>query len=146
MPKKKPNAPKSLPKQVPVELNLRGERTVLFVNPELVTQLTEVFAVCDRVVAAAERKAASGQPKRAISTERFAQGLLLLQWIDHFGKGTLTKELVSEIKNGCKDWPCVRDYKNHRSREKLRNALRNLADDTRRALRERRLPTDWVVP
>ena len=55
------------------------------------------------------------------------------------------KELVTEINRGCKDWPCVQDYQKHGSREKLRNALRNLAEDTRRALRDGRLPANWSV-
>jgi hypothetical protein len=143
MPKKKPTAPQ---KKVRVEFTLRGERTELLVHSELVPQLPELFSLCDRALAAAERRAAGGQRRRAIATERFARGLLLLKWIDHDGHGQLTKQLVTLIKDGCTAWPCVLAYRKHRSLEKLRNALRNLADDVRRALHERRLPTDWVVP
>jgi hypothetical protein len=81
-----------------------------------------------------------------MSEERFEQGLLLLRWIARFGGGKLTKELVSDIKNNCKDWPCVRDFLDHQSREKLRNALRSLANDTRLALRDGRLPPGWAFP
>jgi hypothetical protein len=91
------------------------------------------------------QQAASGRPTRRPSTARFRRGLVLLTWIDSplFGRGKLTKELVTEIKDGCKDWPEVIAYIKHNSREKLRNSLRSLAEDTRRALREERLPAGW---
>ncbi len=146
MPKKKPIAPKALPELVPVVLTRPGERMELTVRPEQITQLVQVVAACNRAIEAAERQAASAQPKRKPSIARFTRGLLLLVWMDHDGKGKLTKNLVNEIKNHCQDWPEVRDYKKHQSREKLRNALRNLAEDTRRALRDSRLPSDWRVP
>jgi hypothetical protein len=106
----------------------------------------QVVAACNRAIAAAERQAASAQSKRRPSTARFTRGLMLLAWMNHDRKGKLTKDLVNEIKNHCQDWPEVRDYKKHKSREKLRNALRNLAEDTRRALRDGRLPAGWRVP
>jgi hypothetical protein len=90
--------------------------------------------------------AASSQRKRAITSERFERGLILVAWIDGIHGGALTKELVREIKNNCHDWPCVRAYREHKSLEKLRNALRALADDTRNAIRERRLPPGWRFP
>ena len=146
MPTKKRTAPEALPELVPVILTRPGERTWLLVHPEQVPQLVQVDAACNRAIAAAERQAASAQAKRRPSTARFTRGLMLLAWMNHDRKGKLTKDLVNEIKNHCQDWPEVRDYKKHKSREKLRNALRNLAEDTRRALRDGRLPAGWLVP
>jgi hypothetical protein len=139
----KPTAKKQLG-LVPVELTWQGQRTVLQASPDGVRLLSEIFAAAGRDAARLEEQAASRQPTRAISAERFERGLQLLVWIEHLGRGKLTKELVTEIKDGCPDWPCVQDYRMHRSREKLRNALRDLADDTRRAVRDRRLPANWA--
>jgi hypothetical protein len=147
--KKKPTAASASPQAelVPVRFNILGKVGVVRVCPGdervLAELLTEVLADSNRTVARLEQQATSRQRKRALSTERFERGLLLVKWIDHLGGGELTKELVNEIKDGCPDWPCVQDYKRHRSREKLRNALRNLAADTRKALGDRRLPGNW---
>jgi hypothetical protein len=104
----------------------------------------EVVAAANRAIAAAERRAASTS-KRRPGAARFERGLVLMNWIDRLHRGKLTKDLVNEVKRHCKHWPEVRAYQKHQSREKLRNALRNLADDTRRALRDERLPTNWRV-
>jgi hypothetical protein len=79
---------------------------------------------------------------------RFRRGLLLLTWIDspHLGKGQLTKELLNQVMRKCKDWPEVIAYRKHGSREKLRNALRNLVADVRQALRQVRAPAGWRYP
>jgi hypothetical protein len=123
-------------------LGLPGKAVTVFARRGEEGKLLELVTDVNRMCMQAENR----QPKRAPSTERFENGLLLLKWIEYDGKGKLTKELVTEIKKGCKDWPCVRAYQKHRRHEQLRNALRNLADDTRRALREGRLPAGWRVP
>jgi hypothetical protein len=111
----------------------------------------DVLALCDLLLDAraqgrAEARAELGtswQRKRSLDTERFKRGLLLVKWIDYFGKGKLTKNLLTEIRKGCKDWPEVRAYQEDKRPEKLRSALRALAEDTRQALRDRRLPAGW---
>jgi hypothetical protein len=131
-------------KLVPLIITRPGERTQLLIPPEAIGPVREVVAAANRAIAATERRAASTS-KRRPSTARFERGLVLVNWIDRLHGGKLTKDLVNEIKRHCKHWHEVRAYQTHGSREKLRNALRNLADDTRRALRDGRLPTNWRV-
>jgi hypothetical protein len=146
---KKPAAASASPQTEPVPWMIScpgGERTELLIPASAVGAFLQAAAVSNRAIATLQRHEASRRTTRRPSIARFERGLLLLAWIDspHIGAGKLTKELVTDIKDHCKDWPCVRDYQKHGSREKLRNALRNLAEDTRRALRDRRLPAGWV--
>jgi hypothetical protein len=117
-----------------------GPRISLDVTPEEAGGILKFLAAYNRFGAFTPTPA-----NHTIDPERFKRGLLLLAWIrsPYCGKGELTKELVNEIKIGCKDWPEVRAYRRHGSREKLRNALRNLADDARSACRDGRLPRGW---
>jgi hypothetical protein len=133
------------PEQDDLQLVGFGTRLALWATPEQVKVLLDIHAMNMRLAAAGLDAMSALQRKatRPPSEERFKQGLLLLAWIDHYGNGKLTKELVNEIKENCKDWPCVRDYQKHKSRERLRNALRNLAEDIRGALRDGRLPAGW---
>jgi hypothetical protein len=82
---------------------------------------------------------------RLPSKDRFERGLVLLNWIRSplIGNGRLTKVLLVEVKHHCRHWREVKEYQRHRSLEKLRNALRNLADDTRRAITAGRVPQGW---
>jgi hypothetical protein len=122
-----------------------GERMELLIPASAVEAFLQVGAACSRHIAALQRQEASRRTTRRPSAARFKMGLLLLLWIKHEGAGKLTKELVTQIKHNCQDWACVRAYQKHRSNEKLRNALRNLAEDTRRAWRDGRLPAGWRV-
>jgi hypothetical protein len=105
------------------------------VTPEEERGIRKFIAACNRAGAFAP-----ALPSHAIAPGRFQRGLLLLSWINSTGGGKLTKKLVGDVARGCNDWPEVRASK---SGERLRNALRNLADDVRGALRDRRLPRGW---
>jgi hypothetical protein len=111
----------------------------------MIGPVRDFVAAANRAIAAAERRAASAS-KRRPCTERFERGLVLVNWIDRLHQGKLTKDLVNEIKRHCKHWPEVRAYQKHQSREKLRNALRDLAEDIRKAIRDGRLPLNWEAP
>jgi hypothetical protein len=121
---------------------------MLLIPAEALGPVTEAVAFCNRGAADLYRQERSRRAARRPSTARFERGLMLLSWIGGQHGGKLTKELVKEIKHHCKHWPEVQKAQkahDHRIQEPLRNALRNLAQDTRQALRNRRLPADWGV-
>jgi hypothetical protein len=119
---------------------------VIYVRRQDVQQF---LAWCTHHARATE--APNRQRKKSISEDRFRQGIMLLAWITALGGGKLTKGLVKQIRDGCRDWPCVRQYwkasktDTAKAREALRNALRNLACATRRAIRDSRLPAGWSM-
>jgi hypothetical protein len=121
---------------------------MLLIPAEALGPVTEAVAFCNRGAADLYRQERSRRAGRRPSTARFERGLMLVSWIDRQYQGKLTKKLVNEIKHYCKHWPEVRNAQkagDHRPQERLRNALRNLAEDTRQALRNGRLPAGWAT-
>jgi hypothetical protein len=146
MAKKKPKAASASPQAelVPIMISFPGGELIELLIPASAEEaFHQLHVAYNRHITRLLHQEASRRTTRRPSTARFQMGLLLLLWIKHEGAGKLTKELVTQIKHGCKDWPCVRAYQKHRSIEKLRNALRDLAEDTRRAWHDGRLPEGW---
>jgi len=120
-----------------------GKRVALIVTPEEEKILLTIVAAYQREIAALERKLKASRVMHRPSTDRFERGVLLVLWIKNEGKGRLIKELLNNLIRHNRDWPEVRAFQTHKSRDKLRKALQNLAEDTRQQIREGRLPESW---
>jgi hypothetical protein len=148
MPRKKPKAPPPAD-LVPLTLSSSGFPAItIYVRGADVRTFARVMA--DRHKTAQAEALARRSSTRRPSEDRFQRGLLLLAWIGapQIGKGKLTLELVNDVKKHCPDWPEVVAYHQSsepepRRRERRRQALKALVDDTRRAIQEGRLPPGW---
>jgi hypothetical protein len=130
----------SSPATVPVILcGAPGQpRHILHVAPHSIPELVAVLSDCNHF---AQRPVIS---TRVPEEDRFQRGKILLLWIEHIGKGKLTKKLWLDILKECPDWPEVRDFGEHQSYEKFRKALGDLASKTRKHIEDGHLPKGWI--